>query len=187
MQTSIKDLRETLQAQLPEQALSASLAHCFQHVLQHGFQHMQSTFQHMQTTIKELRETLRTQCVGYFDRKGSRAAAAAADGEPPQSPGKSNATQTRGGVARTPEEAALSCLIGNRFTQLGTFGSEDAAALAYDEAAIAVFRLEARPNWPIVGYAHLLSASLMPQPSRLVPHALFLVPCFACLAPHALP
>lgn len=109
----------------------------------------------MQITLEDIKESLRQQCKGYTDQGRYVTGDGHASAVSPR--------KNRGGLVMTAEQASLSALIGNRLTTLGTFSSEDAAAVAYDEAAIAVFRLDARTNFQVTGYMHLLGAS----PSRL--------------------
>lgn len=95
-------------------------------------------------------ESLRQQCKGYTDSTHYVTAAGAPAGISPR--------KNRGGLFLGAHEAALSALVGGKFVALGVFGGEDAAAAAYDAAAIKVLRLQAHTNFTVDRYVHLLGA-----------------------------
>ena len=103
-------------------------------------------------TLDEVVESLRQQCKGYTDTTHYVTAAGAPAGISPR--------KNRGGLPLGPHEAALAALVGGKFVALGVWASEEAAAGAYDAAAVRLLRLHAHTNFPIDHYAALLGALL---------------------------
>jgi hypothetical protein len=106
--------------------------------------------------LDEIIESLRQQCKGYTDSTKLVTMSG--------TPSTVSPRKNRGGVAMGPEEARLSKLVGGKLSSVGIFYSEDEAAVAYDQAAVRAFRLEAQTNFLITNYLDLLGVSVpLPQ------------------------